>query len=134
MNDYRLLSKIINVLPCIPKMIIKYVSINHSSMLMQIDKKNLSKIYNHLTKIKDTHHTSNVGTPSPRKKRNNSTPTRKNNAEKKQILQQLISPNTNKVSEMLKLEIIRIQSSPRPTTGLKPPKKTKGDCNKKVEK
>lgn len=32
------------------------------------------------------------GTPSPRKKRNNSTPTKKNVAEKKQILQQLISP------------------------------------------
>lgn len=41
-----------------------------------------------------------VGSPSPRKKRNNSTPTRKNAAEKKQILQQLISPNTNnKVSK-----------------------------------
>ncbi|KAG5683953.1 hypothetical protein PVAND_013208 [Polypedilum vanderplanki] len=38
-------------------------------------------------------------TPSPRKKRNNSTPTRKtSNAEKKQILQQLISPKTNKVT------------------------------------
>jgi hypothetical protein len=36
-----------------------------------------------------------LGTPSPRKKRNNSTPTRKNAAEKKQILQQLISPNAN---------------------------------------
>jgi len=35
------------------------------------------------------------GTPSPRKKRNNSTPTKKNIAEKKQILQQLISPSTN---------------------------------------
>lgn len=34
----------------------------------------------------------NTGTPSPRKKRNNSTPTKKNAAEKKQILQQLISP------------------------------------------
>lgn len=34
-----------------------------------------------------------IGTPSPRKKRNNSTPTKKSNAaEKKQILQQLISP------------------------------------------
>jgi hypothetical protein len=54
-----------------------------------------------MTKIKDNHHTSHAGTPSPRKKRNNSTPTRKNNAEKKQILQQLISPNTNKVSEVL---------------------------------
>lgn len=33
-----------------------------------------------------------TGSPSPRKKRNNSTPTKKNAAEKKQILQQLISP------------------------------------------
>lgn len=41
-----------------------------------------------------------VGTPSPRKKRNNSTPTRKNAAEKRQILQQLISPNmSSKVNE-----------------------------------
>lgn len=37
---------------------------------------------------------SDSGTPSPRKKRNNSTPTKKNAAEKKQILQQLISPAT----------------------------------------
>ncbi|KAJ8941045.1 hypothetical protein NQ318_015522 [Aromia moschata] len=41
-------------------------------------------------------------TPSPKKKRNNSTPTKKNVAEKKQILQQLISPvskqNQRKVS------------------------------------
>lgn len=36
-----------------------------------------------------------IGSPSPRKKRNNSTPTRKNAAEKKKILQQLISPNAN---------------------------------------
>lgn len=35
------------------------------------------------------------GTPSPRKKRNNSTPTKKNIAEKKQILQQLITPSAN---------------------------------------
>ncbi|KAJ9597352.1 hypothetical protein L9F63_011792, partial [Diploptera punctata] len=34
-------------------------------------------------------------TPSPRKKRNNSTPTKKNIAEKKQILQQLIAPSAN---------------------------------------
>lgn len=34
-----------------------------------------------------------VGSPSPRKKRNNSTPSRKNTVEKKQILQQLISPS-----------------------------------------
>lgn len=34
----------------------------------------------------------NTGSPSPRKKRNNSTPVKKNAAEKKQILQQLVSP------------------------------------------
>lgn len=40
-----------------------------------------------------------VGSPSPRKKRNNSTPTR-NAAEKKQILQQLIAPHMkSKVKE-----------------------------------
>ncbi|XP_059222708.1 uncharacterized protein LOC106084839 isoform X3 [Stomoxys calcitrans] len=33
-----------------------------------------------------------LGSPSPRKKRNNSTPVKKNAAEKKQILQQLVSP------------------------------------------
>lgn len=33
-----------------------------------------------------------TGSPSPKKKRNNSTPTKKNTNEKKQILQQLISP------------------------------------------
>lgn len=33
-----------------------------------------------------------IGSPSPRKKRNNSTPVKKNAAEKKQILQQLVSP------------------------------------------
>lgn len=38
---------------------------------------------------------SHIGSSSPRKKRTNSTPTRKNAAEKKQILQQLVSPNTN---------------------------------------
>lgn len=89
--------KIINVLPCIPKkLIIKYVSINppHANWYK------ISKINKSSAKIKDNHHTSHVGTPSPRKKRNNSTPTRKNNAEKKQILQQLISPNTNKVSRV----------------------------------
>lgn len=36
-----------------------------------------------------------LGTPSPRKKRNNSTPTKKNAAEKKQILQHLVSPALN---------------------------------------
>jgi hypothetical protein len=54
---------------------------------------------NHQHANKEIHHNSHVGTPSPRKKRNNSTPTRKTtNAEKKQILQQLISPKNNKVS------------------------------------
>lgn len=50
---------------------------------------------------KDTHQNPHVGTsPSPRKKRNNSTPMqRKNIVEKKQILQQLISPNSNKVEK-----------------------------------
>jgi hypothetical protein len=43
--------------------------------------------------IKNFHISS--GTPSPRKKRNNSTPTKKNIAEKKQILQQLITPSAN---------------------------------------
>lgn len=38
---------------------------------------------------------SHVGSPSPRKKRNNSTPTRKFNAENRKILQQLISPNVS---------------------------------------
>lgn len=53
---------------------------------------------------KDTHQNSHVGTPSPRKKRNNSTPTqRKNIVEKKQILQQLISPNSNKVDIQFRL-------------------------------
>ncbi|XP_054086656.1 uncharacterized protein LOC105208961 isoform X5 [Zeugodacus cucurbitae] len=37
----------------------------------------------------------NRRSPSPRKKRNNSTPVKKNAAEKKQILQQLVSPATN---------------------------------------
>lgn len=37
-----------------------------------------------------------TGTPSPKKKRNNSTPTKKNATEKKQILQQLISPAGNR--------------------------------------
>ncbi|CRK91200.1 CLUMA_CG004883, isoform A [Clunio marinus] len=42
----------------------------------------------------------NIGSPSPRKKRNNSTPTPKNAAEKTQILQHLISANSssNKVT------------------------------------
>ena len=46
---------------------------------------------------------SQIGSSSPRKKRTNSTPTRtKNAAEKKQILQQLVSPKThNKVGKCL---------------------------------
>lgn len=39
-----------------------------------------------------------AGSPSPKKKRNNSTPTKKNATEKKQILQQLISPAGNRQS------------------------------------
>lgn len=38
---------------------------------------------------------STSGTPSPRKKRNNSTPTKKNISEKKHILQKLITPSAN---------------------------------------
>uniref|UniRef100_A0A336N481 CSON006260 protein n=1 Tax=Culicoides sonorensis TaxID=179676 RepID=A0A336N481_CULSO len=37
----------------------------------------------------------NKGTPSPRKKRNNSTPSKKSVVDKKQILQQLVSPATS---------------------------------------
>lgn len=43
------------------------------------------------------------GSPSPKKKRNNSTPTKKNVAEKKQILQQLISPVNKHVSKRVSL-------------------------------
>ncbi|ETN63746.1 hypothetical protein AND_004532 [Anopheles darlingi] len=39
-------------------------------------------------------------TPSPRKKRNNSTPTKKNVNEKKQILQQLVSPAQNAATKV----------------------------------
>lgn len=56
-----------------------------------------------------------TGTPSPKKKRNNSTPTKKNAAEKKQILQQLVSPiiNTRKVSlgELIQLNDIKTDPS-----------------------
>lgn len=52
-----------------------------------------------------------AGTPSPKKKRNNSTPTKKNVTEKKQILQQLISPaasrqNSKKINlgELMQLD------------------------------
>lgn len=52
-----------------------------------------------------------AGTPSPKKKRNNSTPTKKNAAEKKLILQQLVSPviNTRKVSlgELIQLNDLK---------------------------
>ncbi|XP_068905882.1 uncharacterized protein [Tenebrio molitor] len=44
-----------------------------------------------------------LGTPSPKKKRNNSTPTKKNAAEKKQILQQLISPGNKQLSRKVSL-------------------------------
>lgn len=47
-----------------------------------------------------------IGTPSPRKKRNNSTPTKKNAAEKKQILQQLISPGANH-NKVILLKVIQ---------------------------
>ncbi|XP_031348289.1 uncharacterized protein LOC116174493 [Photinus pyralis] len=49
-------------------------------------------------------------TPSPRKRRNNSTPTKKNAAEKKQILQQLVTPSGNKqVSKKVSLgELIQL--------------------------
>lgn len=62
-------------------------------------------------------HECDVGSPSPRKKRNNSTPVKKNAAEKKQILQQLVSPaaaQTNpKVSlgELISLSESRIRAS-----------------------
>lgn len=50
-----------------------------------------------------------LGTPSPRKKRNNSTPTKKNAAEKKQILQQLISPNNQQRSRKVSIgELIQL--------------------------
>ncbi|KAK5642078.1 hypothetical protein RI129_008245 [Pyrocoelia pectoralis] len=51
-----------------------------------------------------------LGTPSPRKRRNNSTPTKKNAAEKKQILQQLVTPSGNKqVSKKVSLgELIQL--------------------------
>lgn len=52
-----------------------------------------------------------TGTPSPKKKRNNSTPTKKSATEKKQILQQLISPaasrqNSKKINlnELMQLD------------------------------
>ena len=43
------------------------------------------------------------GTPSPRKKRNNSTPTKNktNTNDKKQLLQQLVSPAANASSKVL---------------------------------
>lgn len=51
-----------------------------------------------------------AGTPSPRKKRNNSTPTRKNAAEKKQILQQLVAtPGNQNLSRKVSLgELIQL--------------------------
>lgn len=48
------------------------------------------------------------GTPSPRKKRNNSTPTKKNVNEKKQILQQLVSPAQNAATKVSVLSAKRV--------------------------
>ncbi|CAH1100186.1 unnamed protein product [Psylliodes chrysocephalus] len=52
-----------------------------------------------------------LGTPSPKKKRNNSTPTKKTIADKRQILQQLVSPkpNSKKVSlgELIQLSELK---------------------------
>lgn len=45
-----------------------------------------------------------TGSPSPRKKRNNSTPVKKNAAEKKQILQQLVSPATTQAQPKVSLD------------------------------
>ncbi|KAL1516744.1 hypothetical protein ABEB36_000608 [Hypothenemus hampei] len=50
--------------------------------------------------------------PSPKKKRNNSTPTRKNVSEKKQILQQLISPVNKHISKRVSLgELIHMSEN-----------------------
>ncbi|XP_062537723.1 uncharacterized protein LOC134206060 isoform X2 [Armigeres subalbatus] len=52
------------------------------------------------------------GTPSPRKKRNNSTPTKKNVNEKKQILQQLVSPAPNSTTKQVSLgELIQLSEN-----------------------
>ncbi|KFB42558.1 AGAP000443-PA-like protein [Anopheles sinensis] len=53
-----------------------------------------------------------LGTPSPRKKRNNSTPTKKNVNEKKQILQQLVSPAQNAATKVISLgELIQLSET-----------------------
>ncbi|XP_055617633.1 uncharacterized protein LOC129762992 isoform X3 [Toxorhynchites rutilus septentrionalis] len=53
-----------------------------------------------------------LGTPSPRKKRNNSTPTKKNVNEKKQILQQLVSPAPNATTKQVSLgELIQLSEN-----------------------
>ncbi|XP_058063429.1 uncharacterized protein LOC131213412 [Anopheles bellator] len=53
-----------------------------------------------------------LGTPSPRKKRNNSTPTKKNVNEKKQILQQLVSPAQNAATKQVSLgELIQMSEN-----------------------
>ncbi|XP_055525442.1 uncharacterized protein LOC129718573 isoform X3 [Wyeomyia smithii] len=53
-----------------------------------------------------------LGTPSPRKKRNNSTPTKKNVNEKKQILQQLVSPAPNSATKQVSLgELIQLSEN-----------------------
>lgn len=57
-----------------------------------------------------------TGSPSPRKKRNNSTPSRKNTVEKKQILQQLISPSPQTRPKLSLGEIIQMSDN-----HLKPP-------------
>lgn len=51
------------------------------------------------------------GTPSPKKKRNNSTPTKKNAAEKKQILQQLIAPTKQSQQKVNLGELIQMSES-----------------------
>uniref|UniRef100_A0A182W5H3 Cubilin n=1 Tax=Anopheles minimus TaxID=112268 RepID=A0A182W5H3_9DIPT len=52
-----------------------------------------------------------LGTPSPRKKRNNSTPTKKNVNEKKQILQQLVSPAQNATTKVSLGELIQLSET-----------------------
>jgi len=53
-----------------------------------------------------------TGSPSPRKKRNNSTPVKKNAAEKKQILQQLVSPAPTQTKPKMTLgELIQMSEN-----------------------
>ncbi|CAG9761695.1 unnamed protein product [Ceutorhynchus assimilis] len=58
-----------------------------------------------------------LGSPSPKKKRNNSTPTKKNAADKKQILQQLISPVNKHSSKRVSLGEL-IQMSEQKSNGI----------------